>query len=473
MRKIFLDELPRKMHAGKECIDWINSVGHTVSFIYDDIKDEIKFVDYKNGFLYIKYKENPIYKLYQSSILYCNIGCLIKKHTGDYKIKIGTKIIDDKRDLIITDREKRTKKDTLKYYKYVCQKCLYTGWIREYSLLSSSGCACCAGKVVIRGINDISTTHPEYLKYFYNIEDAYNNTYSSANIIKYKCPDCGFTKMRRISDLNNNRYRCQKCSDGISYPEKYMMSVLSQLNIEYMYQFSKTNQLWCKKFLYDFAIPNLSCIIEVHGAGHYCNSFSTYKMGRTLTEEQNNDKAKEKLAIENNIDNYIIIDAKFSNSNYIKKSILDSLLPKLLNFKETDIDWNVCHESGMTDIMKSVCKVKNENPNILSRDLAKMFKLNSATISRYLKNGSQIGLCKYNPSEERNKGLLLGRKTGIKRKHIKVFKNNIELFSFNDVYEICNVSEQLFGEKFSMTAIRKVCTGTKPTYKGYIFKYFS
>ena len=45
MRKVFLDELPRK--GGKsDRIDWKKSVGCKIPFIYDDIQGEMEIINY-------------------------------------------------------------------------------------------------------------------------------------------------------------------------------------------------------------------------------------------------------------------------------------------------------------------------------------------------------------------------------------------------------------------------------------------
>lgn len=50
MRKVFLDDLPRKEGIGalkgKQVIDWKGSIGCKVRFIYDDIEDKIEIKDY-------------------------------------------------------------------------------------------------------------------------------------------------------------------------------------------------------------------------------------------------------------------------------------------------------------------------------------------------------------------------------------------------------------------------------------------
>ena len=48
---------------------------------------------------------------------------------------------------------------------------------------------------------------------------------------------------------------------------------------------------WSENKRYDVYIPYLNCIVENHGEQHYNNSFKSLN-GRTLEEEQKNDKYK-------------------------------------------------------------------------------------------------------------------------------------------------------------------------------------
>ena len=52
VRKVFLDELPRKYGFGvnkdKLLIDWGNSIGYKIRFIYDNIKSKVEIVGYNN-----------------------------------------------------------------------------------------------------------------------------------------------------------------------------------------------------------------------------------------------------------------------------------------------------------------------------------------------------------------------------------------------------------------------------------------
>ena len=88
MKKVFLDNLPRR---GK-FIDWENSVGQIVNFIYDDIKGEVEIIKYfrNNNLSYIdiKYNEN-IMTIMSGNFLKCKIGELLNTYTKRYKYNIG------------------------------------------------------------------------------------------------------------------------------------------------------------------------------------------------------------------------------------------------------------------------------------------------------------------------------------------------------------------------------------------------
>ena len=62
LRKVFLDELPRN----KSRIDWCNSVGMKVKFVYDDIEGEIEILDkLNNDTLLIGYRNKKYECLYE------------------------------------------------------------------------------------------------------------------------------------------------------------------------------------------------------------------------------------------------------------------------------------------------------------------------------------------------------------------------------------------------------------------------
>ena len=289
MNKIFLDELPKKEGIGalkgKQVVDWKASIGYTVKFSYDDINGEVEIVDYDKKYLYIKYLDNEIFKISTGGFQECKLGKLLGKHTKDFKIEVGKRFIDYnnngtiKRDITIIDRKYIKDKNgkQLKYYKYKCNKCGFECgkhystkdnqlkkeyWIYESSLLKGIGCACCHSIIVVEGINDIPTTVPWMVKYFQGgYKEAKKYTRYSHQKFYPVCPDCNSVKktcMEIGAVYLIHSIGCI-CSDGLSYPEKFMFHVLEQLEIDFITQLTKTTFEWIGKYKYDFYFTINNC----------------------------------------------------------------------------------------------------------------------------------------------------------------------------------------------------------------------
>ena len=478
MRKVYLDNLPKD---NRYYIDWKNSIDCKVKFVYDDIYGELKIINYSNNKVTIKYKNN-IQTISIEQFKRASIGRLVDKYTDKFKFNLNEKI----NNLVIIDAKKV---NCYKYYKYKCNKCGFNCgkhwnikeekykdeyWIEESNLLHGKGCSCCGNKIVVEGINDIPTTAPWMVKYFQGgYEEAKLYAKNSNKKIIPICPECGSIKDKEIIINNINKRHSINCicSDGISYPEKVMFNLLKQLNIDFIYQYSKSNAQWVGKYKYDFyfKLNEEDCIIETHGKQHYKeNCFDS-----SLKKVQENDKNKCQLAIHNGIkpNNYIVIDCRESELDFIKNNIINSRLNEI--FDLNNIDWLKIGQDSEKSLIKQVCeywRIHNNinNENISTKKLELFFKLNRATIIRYLKNGNIIGLCNYDAKEEMKKsGRISGKLLGFK---IKVIKDNICLGIFNSASEISRISKKSFGIYLCQSNISKACKLNKK-YKGFIFKY--
>jgi len=211
-------------------------------------------------------------------------------------------------------------------------------------------------------------------------------------VIYVVCPNCGYEKETIISNLGSNRFHCPRCSDGLPYPEKFLFSFLEQLlNKSFQKQLTKTTFKWCNKYKYDNYIENINCIIETHGLQHYRENTNWIM---SLSEIQENDFDKEWLARLNKIKNYIILDCRKSELEWIKNSIMKSRLPILLGFKEEDIDWIECDRYALLSIVKEVCDLWSRGIKNTSK-IANKLKLNISTVIKYLKRGVKQGWCDY------------------------------------------------------------------------------
>lgn len=207
--------------------------------------------------------------------------------------------------------------------------------------------------------------------------------------ILHKCKTCGHEW--EVCPSNITRILgCPKCSDGVSYPNKFICSLLDQIKVEYVIEKSFD---WSNGKRYDIYIPSLNCIIENHGNQHYCeNGFSTIG-GRTLHEEERNDNIKMNLALLNKINNYIIIDCRKSEKTYIKESIMSSHLPELLKFAENDINWGACDNFATSSFITKTAELWEQG---LSIDfISNKLKLHRGTVTRYLRTANSLKLCNY------------------------------------------------------------------------------
>lgn len=353
---------------------------------------------------------------------------------------------------------------------YTCE-CLKDGYVKkdtiESNLLKGSGCPLCSGREIVRGINDLATTAPEYLKYIVDIEDAYKYGKSSNKKVLMKCPDCGRTRNYSINHLDGSGGLPCKCSDGISYPNKFTIAFLEQLGVKFE---TEKRFEWLSNRYYDFYIKDYNCMIEVHGGQHYIQQ--TRKGARTLEYEIKNDSLKKRKALESGITNYIVLNCSTSDREFIKESILNSDLPKLLKFNENDIDWYKCDKFALGNYAKYVCELWDSGKFDTTTELCKYLGV-SANAVNYLKKGTELGWCNYDGQVEARKVIEENAIKTKKRqsKKVLVFKEGKYKGTFESALELSRVSLEVFKENFHHNSICRVCRGERNHHKGYIFKY--
>lgn len=266
--------------------------------------------------------------------------------------------------------------------------------------VEGNGCPYCSNKKVLKGFNDIATTHPQYIKYFADIEDAYTHTYGSGKV-KMKCPDCYCIKIMKIDTLTRRGFSCDLCSDGISFCEKLMASILTKLNVDFIKQLSYDKG----GHKYDFFLPKYNTILETHGRQHY--EQTRRKGARTLEKEQSNDKYKRELAISNGIlnENYHEIDCRYSTLEWCRPNIEKTLSNYIDMSILTDEDWKQVDIQAQKSLKIEVCNYWKENKKIDSalttQQVTEVFGVGRCTVYNYLKWGNVNGFCIYDAKEER------------------------------------------------------------------------
>lgn len=480
LRKVFLEDLP-KWESGtyKGNINWSNSINHLINFEYDDVFGKVEVISYnkKSSMLTIKYN-NLLYNITRQNFCKCRLGNILNKFTRDFKFELGCIIKDDTRDITLTQREYKSRETNgrtidEKFYKYTCNVCGWTeGLIEESNLRQGKGCSCCCNppRNIVEGINDIPTTAPWMVKYFQGgYDEAKLYSKCSHKNIRPVCPDCG--KISNKTILINDLYRYKSvrcdCGDSVSYPNKFSHEFLQQLSQIYLFnklEFEYSPD-WSGKRRYDnyFEYNDKSYVLEMDGAFHVLDNRMS---GTTAYETNLIDKEKDRLAEEHNI-TIVRIDCYVSDFEYIKNNFLCSELSVIFNLDV--INWLKCEEYALSNLVKIVCKLKNDNPNMTTKEMMNYVNLKRATIIKYLKKGSKLGWCDYDPKDEtRKSSIKSGRLNG---KKVEIFKDNVSLGIFESCHELSRQSEILFKIKLYPSDISEVCRGIKVEYKGFSFKY--
>lgn len=385
-------------------------------------------IDYKNE----KHESNCKRWEYVGNLTdedYIQLGCKVKRNRAWYKCRLCGEL-----------------------------KAIYKSNFKTRTTVCENGCHGVGARTgfVIKGVNDVATTHPLHIKYFANEEEANIYSYCSKQKVLLRCPLCNFEKKTAVYNLTSIGFCCPVCSDGVSYPEKFVSNLLNQFGINYVRQFSFGGRI-----RYDFYVEDIGLIIETHGKQHY----EECTRGRSLEEEQENDKYKKEIALKNGIDTYIELDCRFSECKWIKDSIMNSELPGIFNFTEKDVDWISIEKSCQNSLVKEVCEYFSNN-DTTAYEMTKIFNLSNVTISNYLKRGNKLGWCIYDTKEEMKKR---GEKSGkTKGKAVRgIHKETGEVVEFSSVKE----ATQWLRSSGIGGNVGKCCNGGSKSAGGYIWSH--
>lgn len=378
---------------------------------------------------------------------------------------IGDVIKDEKRNLVITGKEKR--KRTF-YYQYKCNDCGYNcedgyrsgqpvkgRWLTYYELNGQQkGCCCCANRIVVPDINSIRATNPEMSKYFLNNDDEKYTAQSNCHI-DIICPSCNSIKNNaKISTLYRYGFSCDVCSISVSIGERIVSALLSFCNIDFEkeYRFENSNKR------YDFYLYGYNSIVEVNGRQHYFEISGNW----ANRDEKTNDENKMAFALSRGIDKYIVIDARESDFDYIKNSILSSSLVDVVDI--SSVDWKMIkHLVNSNDSIKDICEYWENNKNATYVDMERLFHYSESTIVKYLKIGYEMGWCNKRPNKRNETHI---KKSGYKRNApLTDYSSDCRNNSNPVIYTLKNIyfknsrlasehSEECCGKKIATSTIR-------------------
>lgn len=322
----------------------------------------------------------------------------------------------------------------------------------------NQGCPYCSGNKVLAGYNDCWTTRPDMAAWLKNPEDGHLYSCQSHQKVYWICPNCGNEIYKDFHEIYQNGLVCSLCGDGISYPEKFVASILKQLKVSYIHNKPRS---WSNKKRYDFYLPDYSVIIETHGDQHYAHGFdsiNSQRKIRTLEEEQLNDVYKKELAFANNIRHYIELDCRKSELSYIENSILNSELNCL--FDLSNINWIQCELDTRKTLFTDVLKCWDDGIRN-TVDISKILNLDRHTVQKYLKSAASHGLCDYNQEE--------GRKNGREKAYILARKKVI-CIETKQIFDSIKAAADFIG--VTHQSVAAVCRGERKTSRGYHWMFY-
>lgn len=269
------------------------------------------------------------------------------------------------------------------------------------------GCPYCAGQRPIVGETDLWTTRPDIAKLLKNSEDGYIYMEGSHKKVCFVCPNCGTEHENIVSTVSYYGLSCPACSDGISYPNKFMSNVLRQLNVEFIPEYSPK---WIRPYRYDFFFvkENSQYIVELDGGLGHGHLNTGYKI-KSPDDAIKIDLYKDKMALEHNI-KVIRIDCNYTSKDrfeYVKQHILESELSNVFNI--FDIDFIKCDIDSQKSLFIETCKLWDSGIHDKYK-IAKILGVSHDTIRNYLIKSEKLGCSTYKHAEYYKNAVINSRK---------------------------------------------------------------
>lgn len=331
-------------------------------------------------------------------------------------------------------------------HKHIAHRCNIDGYewdVAPTCILNGQGCPVCAGKRIgphPEYRNSIwASKYKEYCSQYMSEEQMKTISPMSHKKINCTCPNCNHIKPIIVSNLIKQGFGCF-CEDGQSFPNKFVYNVLKQLGVRIK---PECVFPWSNNKRYDDYLVDYNIIIENHGQQHYEECLLS--KNTSLQAIQQNDLYKKNLAIKNGIAEYIVIDCRKSNVEYIRSSILNSKLPLILNFTNNDIDWAKAYNYARTNICKIAVDLYNNGNKI--KNISQELGISVNTIQKWINDASRLGACKHSSCKKRT--------------------YCIEL---NMTFESVTQAAKFLNQKH-ISHIAECCRGQRETAYGYHWRY--
>ena len=267
---------------------------------------------------------------------------------------------------------------------------------KPHDILDGYGCPFCAGNAVLKGYNDLWTTNPEMAQMLKDPTVGYEISRGSNRAVDWICPNCGLIKTTSPHQVLEHGIACSRCSDGISYPNRFIIALLSQLHIDTFTP--EWSPEWVGRCRYDVHVicNNQEYIVEMDGGlGHGGIDITTQEQD---IQGLKRDTFKDEQASLHNIE-VIRIDCRYERKNihnrfeYIKESICNSRLNQL--FDLSTVNWEQCNKEATKNLHMIAAQHYDSGKGI--KEIAEELRVHYSTVYTWLKRLGEEGLCSYKP----------------------------------------------------------------------------
>lgn len=506
----WIDEVELSKKGNGKTVDWKNSKDAIVPFGYYGNVYQLRVLDYivedKKYMVLVEFNEKH-YKVPLSCMKNIELARLFKEIREEKLKKSKTKKDAEEKakkiEYINSRKQKVIEKlsinhpNTMVIGEYIntnddidlkCKVCNHTWSSQPANIIKgrSGSCPSCNNREVNNydQRNAMYYTHPHIARCLVNIQDAFNEVLTeSGKKLDFICRDCGtFHRKTKKSVLLADRLFCDKCDDGVSYPNKFIRNVINELSNHYditdiEYEFKPS---WANGRLYDikFIYNGVGYIVEMDGSFHYKHN----NLNKSSVVEQEIIDLEKDVYAEMNGFNMIRIDCNYNTVRerltYIKTNIYNSILKDVFNLNL--IDWNKVGIESESSLVKLVWDIINTQHDATMEYVVEKTKLSISTIHSYIKAGKELGvirksfkLSRKNTQQTKN---VSSKNCGDDYSVIWVFKFGKLAHdkSFDNIKHLCDVSLDIFGEKFVSSKVSErlktigIGEHTLP-YKGYTF----
>lgn len=329
-----LREIPKRPD-GKN--SWKDSIGKNVYFSINDKTYHFKIIDYSSLKLVVEF-QNKIKTISLISIYQKNFKHFFEKTSG-YSSGDIIHIKTGEIKYIKEETRKQGKKDYI-FIEAECSKCHTVSTYRIDRCSMKNNCPVCIGKKVIAGVNSLWDRYPYVAMLLEHPEEGYKLSGHSYKHRNFICPYCKKVHFKEVNYISKYGLTCD-CGYKMSYAQLLVTNLFKLLpyTVESEKKFEWSQNEKTKHFRrYDIYIPAFNAIVEVHGYQHY-HPNKIYQ--KNLEEIQANDVFKENLAKNNGINNYYIIDGRYSTLSHLKKSMIKNKEVYNLFYKYgIDLKWD-------------------------------------------------------------------------------------------------------------------------------------